>query len=505
MSTRLSQHLKSLVKTMTTAALVAGALSPLSVQAQSTQARPPQFILFSFDGSYNLGVWKNLRDFSKEQKDKGADTRFTFFISGVYFIQPDNRTTYQPPPAYGAAGATARKAGKSDIGVGDHTEDISLRVDQVNKAYSEGHEMGSHANGHFSGGKWSEADWTSEFQQFQDMIFKVFTLNKINPDRPTAKGWLMNERDIKGFRAPLLETSAGLWPTMKKFEFSYDASKVAGGDYWPEKLSNGLWNFPLSQLKIVGTAKKTLSMDYNFYVSQSGGKDDLANKDTYKKQMYDSYIAWFQTNYNGNRAPLNIGHHFSKWNGNVYNEALKQFASEVCGLPEVKCVTYQEYVKYLESLQPKVLADLRKGNFDRTPKPVRLAVVEPEIMDTVKLATRGSDGNTSIFVQRNVPPMDELSGLRERISINGQMLDQSELTMAEIRRRSGGNNNATVTAHLIDARGVEISRSTQVVHDIQANRLQLSADTQEARALKGDLPEAHLSEKADGYDPSLLD
>lgn len=496
MSSRIVNHLKFLTKTLTTTALVASALAPLSVQAQSTVARPPQFILFSFDGSYNLGVWKNIRDFSKAQKDKGADTRFTFFISGVYFIQPSNRTVYQAP---------GKVAGKSDIGVGDSTDDIALRIDQVNKALSEKHEMGSHANGHYSGGKWSEADWTSEFTQFENMIFNVFSLNKIDPNRPTANGWLMEKRDIKGFRAPLLETSAGLWPTMKKFEMTFDASRTAEPNYWPEKLSTGLWNFPLAQIKIVGTAKKTLSMDYNFYVSQSGGKDDLANKETYKKQMYDSYIAWFQSNYNGNRAPLNIGHHFSKWNGSIYMEALQQFAADVCGLPEVRCVTYSEHVQWLESLQPQVLADIRRGKFDRIAKPIQLAAVVPEVNTTVKLATRASDGDTSIFVRPNVQQMGELNSLRARISINGQMLNQAEMTMAEIRQRAGGDNNATVTAHLYNNKGVEISRSTQLVHDIQGHRLQLSTDTQEARALKGDLPEAHLSEKADGYDPSQLD
>ena len=151
------------MKWLLSSALFLSAFSPL-VQAQTAlRARPPQYVLFSFDGSYNLGVWKSLRDFSKTQKEAGRDIHFTFFMSGVYFIQPSNRTIYTAPQ---------HNPGRSDIGVGDNSEDISLRVDQVNRAFSEGHEMGSHANGHFSGATWSQSEWESEFSQFEKMIFE---------------------------------------------------------------------------------------------------------------------------------------------------------------------------------------------------------------------------------------------------------------------------------------------------------------------------------------------
>jgi hypothetical protein len=51
------------------------------------------------------------------------------------------------------------------------------------------------------------------------------------------------------------------------------------------------------------------------------------------------------------------------WNGGAYWEAMTQFATKVCGMPEVKCVTYTEYEKYLETLTPEVLAQYSKGNF----------------------------------------------------------------------------------------------------------------------------------------------
>jgi hypothetical protein len=46
---------------------------------------------------------------------------------------------------------------------------------------------------------------------------------------------------------------------------------------------------------------------------------------------------------------VHIGHHFSKWNGGAYWGAMQTFAKRVCGLPEVKCVTYGELVTYMEA------------------------------------------------------------------------------------------------------------------------------------------------------------
>ena len=83
-------------------------------------------------------------------------------------------------------------------------------------------------------------------------------------------------------------------------------------DYWPQKI-NGIWNFPLADLRIYDTGKPTLSMDYNFYYSQSGGKPDLKNAGKFREEMFNTYLAYFETNYYGNRAPIHIGHHFSKF------------------------------------------------------------------------------------------------------------------------------------------------------------------------------------------------
>ncbi len=59
-------------------------------------------------------------------------------------------------------------------------------------------------------------------------------------------------------------------------------------------------------------------------------------------------MSYFRKEYNGSRAPINIGHHFSMWNDGVYWEALKDFAQEVCGKENVSCTSYAKLVDYLD-------------------------------------------------------------------------------------------------------------------------------------------------------------
>ena len=72
--------------------------------------------------------------------------------------------------------------------------------------------------------------------------------------------------------------------------------------------------------------------------------------------------------YFGNRAPVQLGHHFSKWNGGAYWEAMQTVAKRVCGLPEVKCVTFKEIVKFLEENAAN-LPKYQRGDFQKMPRP----------------------------------------------------------------------------------------------------------------------------------------
>ena len=122
-------------------------------------------------------------------------------------------------------------------------------------------------------------------------------------------------------------------------------------------------------LKIQGSGKGTLSMDYNLFFAQSRAVFDPRRYQTMREQTLQTYLHYFKTNYGGNRAPLHIGHHFMNYGGGAYNEALKAFARAVCGLPEVRCVTYAKLADFMDQQNAETLAAYRKGDFARAATP----------------------------------------------------------------------------------------------------------------------------------------
>jgi hypothetical protein len=351
----MSHYLRRLAPPLLTAALalIAAACGGdddlASVEANETESgRPYQYVLLAYDGSKSLNRWRESREFAASQ-----NVRFTYFISGVYFLSNANKSVYDAPQ-YGV--------GKSAIGFGGEPDAIAARLEQLNLAKSEGHEIASHANGHYDGSAWTAEQWTAEHQQFDELIFNASQNN--GAELPELS---FDASSITGFRAPQLGRGAGLYASLADNGFSYDTSKTNSPDYWPER-QNGVWNFPLAQLRIVGSNKRTLSMDYNFYVADSGAERQPENKELFQRRMVDTYMAYFESNYFGNRAPVHIGHHFSKWNGGAYWDALEIFAQRVCSLPEVVCGTYQELAEYLETHEDRI-SSWRGGDFPQMPRP----------------------------------------------------------------------------------------------------------------------------------------
>ena len=107
-------------------------------------------------------------------------------------------------------------------------------------------------------------------------------------------------------------------------------------------------------------------MDYSFYVNQTGAVDaPAATEPALEEQTYESYLDTFREAYLGNRAPLNIGHHFTTWNHGAYVRALSRLLDAVCGLPEVRCVSLVELADWLDAQPPDRLAAMSRGDFPR--------------------------------------------------------------------------------------------------------------------------------------------
>ncbi|MFO0665839.1 MAG: hypothetical protein U0174_17940 [Polyangiaceae bacterium] len=309
----------------------------------------PQYVLLAFDGSYNNAFWEESVNFAKTVKHTdGSHIKFTYFVNPSYYLANAKKTAYKGPKT---------AAGSSAIGFGGTDAEIATRVTLTQTAFNDGHEIASHAVGHFDGSKWTTDDWNIEFKAF-DRFF--FYKNGVETEpRPEFDG--IKAAKVVGFRAPQLGQGPGLYPTLKNFGFSYDTSKVASTGYWPVK-TNGVWNFPLASLVLKNSGKRTLSMDYNHYIAHSKGVSDSANSEKYRADVVATYKAYFDKNYAGSRAPVHIGHHFSKWNGAAYWNAMKDFAAYACTKANVKCVTYREFAEFMEALPATRRAELQAGN-----------------------------------------------------------------------------------------------------------------------------------------------
>jgi hypothetical protein len=166
-----------------------------------------------------------------------------------------------------------------------------------------------------------------------------------------------------------LAAGPGLYGALKASGFRYDASRVNSADAWPEKVDD-LWRFNLAALRISGSRRATLSMDFNFFMAQSRARDEPSQQGLYGEQMLATYLDYFKASYTGNRAPLHIGHHFAFMQGGVYHEALKMFARRVCGLSEVRCISYEKLADFMDALAPETLAAYRNGDFPRAELPI---------------------------------------------------------------------------------------------------------------------------------------
>jgi peptidoglycan/xylan/chitin deacetylase (PgdA/CDA1 family) len=285
-------------------------------------ARPPQFVIASFDGAGDAALWRYWREVGRR-----TGARFTFFLSGVYLLGEERRVLYQPPE---------HEPGSSDIGFMQRTgrassaRRIGELLVQLAAGHAEGHEIGTHFNGHFcapydgSVGEWSAADWRQELTQFDELLSRASALNGL-------------DRIQLGFGPQDV-----LHRVLHEYGFRYDSSSSAPVGTWPRR-EHGIWSFPLPEIPLAGTHLRVISMDYNFMANQP---PDAAKR--IEEQTLASYMNAFEQSYHGNRAPFAVGNHFARWNHGAYVRALTRFLERVCRLQDVRCAPYSEVADWLD-------------------------------------------------------------------------------------------------------------------------------------------------------------
>ncbi|PZH19112.1 hypothetical protein C1I97_03005 [Streptomyces sp. NTH33] len=314
---------------------------------------PPQFVIFSWDGAGEVGngLFPRFLDLAKQH-----DAHMTFFLSGLYLLPESKRRLYDPPN---------NPRGASDIGylTDGHIKDTLVNL---RRAWLEGHEIGTHFNGHFCSGNgsvggWTPQQWRSEIDQAKGFV-KQWRTNTGFSDLPALP--FDYDKELVGGRTPCLLGQDRLLPTARELGWRYDASSPGGRQVWPEKRL-GIWDLPLQQIPFPGRSFQVLSMDYNMLANQSvnSTRAPAHHYPGWREQSAQAYIQGFKRAYETNRAPFFIGNHFEQWNGGIYmdavEEAFKHIAREKEKGEDVRLVSFRQFVDWMDAQRPEVLARLR--------------------------------------------------------------------------------------------------------------------------------------------------
>ncbi|OCC09701.1 hypothetical protein [Streptomyces sp. PTY087I2] len=319
--------------------------------------KPPQFVIFSWDGAGEVGngLFPRFLELAKEH-----DAAMTFFLSGIYLLPESKKSLYRPPN---------NPRGASDIGylTDDHVKDT---LKYVRQAWLDGHEIGTHFNGHFCGGsgsveRWTPAQWHSEINQAVSFVTEWRTNTGWENEEPLPFDY---RKELVGGRTPCLLGQDNLLPTARKLGWRYDASSPGGRQTWPVK-RGGVWDLPLQAMPFPGHSFEVLSMDYNILANQSKNstKGMPSRYPGWREQATGAYLAGFQRAYESNRAPFYIGNHFEEWNGGIYMDAVEEVIKKVADKDDVRLVSFRQFVDWLDAQDPEVLAKLRTLDVGQAP------------------------------------------------------------------------------------------------------------------------------------------
>ncbi|MBW3086719.1 hypothetical protein KEM60_02948 [Austwickia sp. TVS 96-490-7B] len=310
--------------------------------------RPPQFVVISWDGAAE-GPSQLLTRFRKVAQDVGGS--MTLFLSGLYLLPENKAKEYKPP---------RRPAGASAI---PFLPEASVRrtISGISQAWTEGHEIGTHFNGHFCGpggvSSWSQADWRHEIDEAYRLVQNWRTHTGYT-DLPALPFDYRTE--LVGGRTPCLEGRDNMLPVAKALGWRYDSSGTRH-QTWPERHRTGLWDISMGTVPMRGHGE-VLSMDYNFmyqFCQDNVNAGSAAQRQQWKNLVIDALLAGFDRAYRGNRAPYILGNHFEHWNGGIYMDAVEEAARRMARNPDVRFVSFRQLVDWMEAQTPEVLTALQ--------------------------------------------------------------------------------------------------------------------------------------------------
>jgi hypothetical protein len=321
--------------------------------------RPPMFVLVSFDGAADQALltrWSNTM-----AKAKG---NMTLFLSAVYMVGDENKAAYKGP---------RHNAGESAVGFaptkGAQTGPwLTTTIEGLRSAQDAGHELENHFGGHWCGASgvksWNRADWAAEINQFDNVMAKIDTINKLDP--PVGSPFL---RPAIGSRTPCLEGNLEeLFPVLKARGYKFDASRTRLLDAWPVR-KLGLWSFGFPSITVEGISRPTLPVDFTLRANTDKTEDaSVTEAADISRRVLEGYMKAFDSLYYGNRAPFELSNHFVTFTHDAFNIAVEKFLLDVCVREEVQCVNYRQLSDWLADHEGD-LTKFGNGNFTKALRP----------------------------------------------------------------------------------------------------------------------------------------
>ena len=247
--------------------------------ARADVDRPPQFVVMAFDNCTELERWQELTDFAAQMNKDGDRLHFTFFVSAINFIADASR-------------ATSTRAAPAPRRIADQFRRDARACAQARRlrqhVHGNGHEIASHAVGHFNGASWS----VGRLGQGVPRILAGDSRECRAEQRACRDGKLaFPPSEVIGFRAPYLAKGAGLYGPQAATAFATTPAAsaircLAGEDRRRLALQSG-------EAADAGSGKGTLSMDYNFFVAQSRAMTDPRRYELAREQMLQTYLNYF--------------------------------------------------------------------------------------------------------------------------------------------------------------------------------------------------------------------
>jgi hypothetical protein len=219
-----------------------------------------------------------------------------------------------------------------------------------------------------------------------------------------------------------------------------------------------------------------------------------------EEEMLQSYQKYFEKNYYGNRAPVHVGHHFSRWNQGAYWRAFKRFAENVCGMPEVRCVTYRELADFMDEADhvPGLRSAFQAGRFEKASAPPVSLTRADKVYDlNVKLQVQENEQIQPQLIGADAQQISQQLGrrqLKQEFLLNGWSVPTKGgkgLSLKDVRSQVPQGATADLTVRLVGPDKAEVHSSTFELKYLGTPFEKVSDTSMEEQLNVFDPPEAH--------------